>query len=183
MTSWIRYGVMAWMDEDRYGEDETVLVYFKGIAPAALAEGLSAQHRPPFAYGNAPAPGDWGVIVHHMFNPARNDYEGVDYRELCPQGAELVVFVPNPSIAKGHGPHAYHYKDGQTSSCVDYEDPGYAGVYWPNKLAPLITAAGLDHRSETYEEQLTQLICDHLGLPALDRATITVDRGLMDSYL
>jgi len=183
MTSWIRYGVMAWMAEDRYGEDETVLVYFRGTDRAALAEGLSAQHRPPFASGNDTAPGDWGVIVHHMFNPARNDYEGVDYRKLCPEGAELMVFVPNPSIAKGHGPHAYHYKDGQTSSCVDYEDPGYVGEFWPNKMAPLITAAGLDHRSETYEEQLTQLICDHLGLPALDRANFTVNRDLMDSYL
>jgi hypothetical protein len=50
-------------------------------------------------------------------------------------------------------------------------------------MAPLITAAGLDHRSETYEEQLTQLISDHLGLPALDRANFTVNRDLMDSYL
>ncbi|MCQ4042787.1 hypothetical protein ACFOSC_10775 [Streptantibioticus rubrisoli] len=32
MTSWIDCGVLAWMGEDRYGEDETVLVYFKGSA-------------------------------------------------------------------------------------------------------------------------------------------------------
>ncbi|MER7204125.1 hypothetical protein [Streptomyces sp. CB01635] len=183
MTSWIDCGVIAWIDEKRYGEDETVLVYFKGTSLAAMAEGLSAQHRPPFAYGNDTAPGGWGVIVHHMFNPSRDDYDGIDYRELCPQGAELMVFVPNPCIAKAHGPKGYHYKDGQISSCIDYEGPDCVGEYWPNKLAPLITAAGLDHQNEIYEEQLTQLICDHLGLPALDRDTITVDRDLVASYL
>ncbi len=182
MTSWIDCGVMAWMDESRYGDDETVLVYYKGTSLAAMAEGLSAQHRPPFAYGNDTAPGGWGVIVHHMFNPSRDDYDEIDYRGLCPQGAELVVFVPNPCIAKAHGPKAYHYKDGQISSCIDYEAPDHVGEYWPNKLAPLITAAGLDYQNETHEEQLTQLICDHLGLPALDRDTITVDRDLVASY-
>lgn len=182
MTSWINCGVIAWLEEDWRGDDETVLVYFKGTGLAAMAEGLSAQHRPPFAYGNDTAPGDWGVIVHHMFNPSRGDFDEIDYRELCPQGAELMVFVPNPSIAQAHRPKAYHYKDGQTSSCIDYEGPDYVGEYWPNKMAPLITAAGLDHENETYEEQLTQLVCDHLGLPALDRDTITVDRDLVASY-
>lgn len=180
MTSWIDCGVIAWVEEERYREDETVLVYFKGTSLAAMAEGLSAQQRPPFAYGNDTVPGDWGVIVHHMFN--RDDYDEIDYREVCPQGAELMVFVPNPCVAKAHGPKAYHYEDGQISSCIDYEDPEYVGEFWPNKMAPLITAAGLDHQNETYEEQLTQLICDHLGLPALDRDTITVDRNLVASY-
>jgi hypothetical protein len=49
-------------------------------------------------------------------------------------------------------------------------------------MAPLITAAGLEHEDETYEEKLTQLICDHLRLPPLDRDTVTVDRALMTSY-
>lgn len=182
MTDWINCGVMAWMEEDRYGEDETVLVYFKGTGLTAMAEGLIAQHRPPFAYGNDAAPGDWGVIVHHMFNPSRGDFDDIDYRRLCPQGAELMVFVPNPCIAKAHGPKAYHYQDGQISSCIDYEEPDYVGEYWPNKMAPLITAAGLDHENDNYGEQLTQLICDHLGLPALSRETITVDRALTASY-
>ncbi|MGW4518109.1 hypothetical protein ACWEO4_40630 [Streptomyces sp. NPDC004393] len=182
MTSWIDCGVMTWVEEDRYGDDESVLVYFKGIGLATMAEGLAAQHRPPFAYGNDTVPGDWGVIVHHMFNPSRDDYDEIDYRELCPRGAELVVFVPNPSIAQAHGPKAYHYMDGQTSSCIDYENPEYVGEYWPNKMAPIITAAGLKYGGETYEEQLTQLICDHLGLPPLDRDIITVDRALMASY-
>lgn len=93
-----------------------------------------------------------------------------------------MAFVPNPCVAKAHGPKAYHYKDGQISSCIDYEDPDYVGEHWPNKMAPLITAAGLDCQNETYQEQLTQLICDHLGLPALDRDTIMVDRDLVASY-
>ncbi|MGW3099676.1 hypothetical protein ACWDCC_40260 [Streptomyces sp. NPDC001102] len=182
MTRWIKCGVMAWMEDGRYRDDETVLVYFRGTTLAAMAEGLSAQRRPPFAYGNDTTPGGWGVIVHHISNPAHEDYDGVDYRRLCPQGVELMVFVPNPCVAKAHGPKAYHYKDGRTSSCIDYEDPEHVGEYWPNKMAPLITAAGLDHQSDTYEEQLTQLICDYLGLPALDRDNITVDRDLVASY-
>lgn len=101
--------------------------------------------------------------MHHMFN--RDDYDEIDYRELCSQGAELMEFVPNPCVAKAHGPKAYHYKDGQISSCIDYEDPDYVGEYWPNEMAPLITAAALDHQNETYEEQLTQLICDTWGCP------------------
>ncbi|MFF0385629.1 hypothetical protein [Streptomyces sp. NPDC004286] len=179
MTTWIGCGVMAWIDEKRYREDETVLIYFKGVSLASMAEDLSARNRPPFAYGNATAGDDWGVIMHHMFS--REDYDEIDYRELCPQGAELMVFVPNPCVAKAHGPKAYHYVDGQASSCIDYEAADHVGEYWPNKMAPLITAAGLDRRSKTYEEQLTQLICDHLGLPALDRDTITVDRDLVAS--
>ncbi len=182
MTSWIRCGVIAWLEEGRYREDETVLVYFKGTSLATMAEGLSAHRRPPLAQGLDTAPDEWGVIVHHMFDPSSDDYDGVNYRELCSQGAELVVFVPNPCIAKAHGPHAYHYKDGRTSSCVNYETPEYVGEYWPNKLAPVITAAGLDHQHATYEEQLPQLISDHLGLPALDGGTITVDRDLVTTY-
>ncbi|MEU9138921.1 hypothetical protein AB0D33_23680 [Streptomyces sp. NPDC048404] len=180
MTTWIDCGVIAWVDESPYQEDETVLVYYKGTSLAAMVEGLAAQRRPPFAHGADTARGEWGVIVHHMFN--REDYDQIDHRKLCPQGAELMVFVPNPCVAKAHGPKAYHYKDGRTSSCIDYEAPGHVGEYWPNKMAPLITAAGLDHQNESYEEQLTQLICDHLGLPALDRDTITVDRDLIASY-
>jgi hypothetical protein len=117
-----------------------------------------------------------------MFNPSRDDFDEIDHRRLCLPGAELVVFVPNPCIAKGHGPQAYHYKDGGISSCVDYEDPAYDGKYWPNKLAPLIAAAGLDAEHDHYEEQLTRLICDHLGLPPLNRDTLMVDRAVMASY-
>lgn len=122
------------------------------------------------------------MIVHHMHNPSRDDFDPIDYRKLCPQGAELVVFEPNPCIAKAHGPKAYHYRDGQASSCIDYEDPDYVGEYWPNELAPVITAAGLDPEDWPHEEPLTRLISDHLGLPPLDRDTITVDRDLIASY-
>ena len=52
-----------------------------------------------------------------MFNPSRDDYDEIAYRELCPQGAALM--------------------DGRLSSCIDYEDPDYAGEYWPNKMASL----------------------------------------------
>lgn len=185
MTEWIQSGVMAWVDEDRrrYAEDETVLVFFKGVGRAAVSEGLTAQRRPPMAHGADAAPGEWSVIVHHMFNPALDDFDEIDHRQLCPDGAELMVFIPNPCVAKAHGPKAFHYKDGQTSSCIDYESPDYVGEYWPNKMAGLIAAAGIDYENENYEERLTQLICDHLGLPALNRATITVDRDLMASYL
>jgi hypothetical protein len=182
MTEWIDGGVMAWLDEGGYGEDETVLVYFRGTGLTALTEGLSAQHRPPFAQGNDPARGDWGVIVHHMYNPVRGDFDEIDYSRLCPEGAELMVFVPNPCVAKAHGPKAYHYKDGRISSCIDYEDPEYVGEYWPNEMSSLITAAQLDPEDEDHEQRLTRLICGHLGLPALDPDTVAVDHDLMASY-
>jgi hypothetical protein len=151
MTGWIDSGVMAWMNEDGYGDDETILVYFKGTGLTDMTEGLIAQHRPPFAYGNDPAPGDWGAIVHPMSNPSRNDFDEIDHRKLCPQGAELMVFIPNPCIAKAHGPKAYHFRDGRTSSCIDYENSDHSDEYWPNKMASLITAE-LDYASENYEE-------------------------------
>lgn len=93
-----------------------------------------------------------------------------------------MVFIPNPCIAKAHGPYAYHFEDGRISSCIDYEDPDHIGEHWPNEMASVITAAALDIENDNHEEQLTRLICDHLGLPALDRNTITVDRDLIASY-
>ncbi|MEU7020427.1 hypothetical protein ABZ990_07175 [Streptomyces sp. NPDC046203] len=152
MTGWIKSGVIAWIDGHRR-EDETVLLYVKGVGLTDLAEALNARHRPAFARGGEVAPGEWGVLVHPMYNPARDDYAPVDYRELCPPGAELVVFVPNPSLAQAHGPHAYHFKDGRAVSCVDYEAPAYVGEYWPNELAPVITAAGLASGGEDFEGQ------------------------------
>ncbi|WP_405778698.1 hypothetical protein [Streptomyces sp. NBC_00859] len=193
MTHWIKSGVMSWLGEGGGGDEETVLVYFKGVGLSAMSEGLTVRHRPPFAHGNDPAPGDWGVIVHPMYNPSRDDFDETDHRSLCPRGAELMVFVPNPCVGKAHGPKAFHYKDGRISSCIDYEGPATVGEYWPNRLAPVITGAALAYGNENgnydncanydnYEEQLTQLLCDHLGIPALDRGNITVDRELMAAY-
>lgn len=65
---------MPWIEEAQYRDDETVLVYFRGVGLTGMTEGLIAQHRPPFAYGKDPEPGDWGVIVHHMYNPSRDDF-------------------------------------------------------------------------------------------------------------
>ncbi|MFF7601483.1 hypothetical protein [Streptomyces mirabilis] len=145
-----------------------------------MVEGLSAQHRPPFAYGHDTAPGDWGVIVHHMFN--RDDYDEIDYLGLCPQGAELMAFVPNPCIAKAHGPRRTTTRTARYRPASTTRIPNTSENTGPTRWPPLITAAGPGHQNETYEEQLTQLICDHLALPALDRDTITVDRDLVASY-
>ncbi|MFE0424065.1 hypothetical protein [Streptomyces sp. NPDC058953] len=181
MTEWIDDGVMVWLGEVP-GDDETVLVFFKGVGAAAMREGLIAQHRPPFAHGEENPPGEWGAVVHHLHHPARGEFGDTDYRRLCPPGAELVVFVPNPCLAKGHGPQMYHYRDGEAVSCVDYEDPEQAGEYWPNELAPFIAAAGIDYENENYDRRLTRLICDHLGLPELERGAVAVDRDLIASY-
>ncbi|MGW1173299.1 hypothetical protein ACWD4P_06190 [Kitasatospora sp. NPDC002543] len=177
---WIHQGPIHWLEGQHRGDDETVLVFFRGTTRAAVADGLTARHRPLFARGEEPAPGEWGVVVHPMFDHARDDYADVDYRGLCPEGAELVVFVPNPCSVKALGPTAYHYRDGRISSCVDYEGAEHVGERWPNALAPLVTAAGLGIGGEffeapDYEQRLTALISDHLGLPALDRAAVTVD--------
>ncbi|MFF2025547.1 hypothetical protein ACFVW2_27570 [Streptomyces sp. NPDC058171] len=181
MTKWIERGVMAWI-EDRYLDDESVLVFFKGTRLAAMTEGLVAQHRPPLAHGDDAEPGGWGAVVHHLYDPERNDFDPIDHRRLCPEGAELMVFIPHPCLAKGHGPKAYHYEDGRISSCIDYEDPDHVGEYWPNEMASLIAAAGLgnehederDREYDDHDERLTRLICDHLGLPALHREAFTV---------
>ncbi|WP_206308880.1 hypothetical protein [Streptomyces sp. A1136] len=114
-----------------------------------------------------------------MYDPSLGDFDRIDYRTLCPPGVELVVFEPNPCVAKAHGPKAYHYRDGQAVSCVDYEAPDTVGEYWPNELAPVITAAALDYQDLDYEEQLTRLICDHLRLPALDRDHIALDHAVI----
>lgn len=114
-----------------------------------------------------------------MHNPSREDFDPFDYRKLCPLGAELVVFVANPCVANAHGPKAYHYRDSRTSSCIDYEGPDYVGEYWPNELASLTTAAGLDPEDWSHEE-LTRLICDHLGLPPLDRVCPSTGGGGVD---
>ncbi|MGW3074325.1 MULTISPECIES: hypothetical protein [unclassified Kitasatospora] len=184
---WIHQGPIDWLRERHHGEDETVLVYFRGTTPAAVADGLIAQRRPPFARGADPAPGDWGVIVHPLFDHARDDYGVVDYRGLCPEGAELAVFVPNPCIGKAHGPEAYHFRDGRFSFSVSYENTLFTEEYLPEGLVSLVTAAGLDPRGECSgaqdrEQRLTALICDHLGLPALDRAAMAVDHELMADY-
>ncbi|QIQ02099.1 hypothetical protein [Streptomyces liangshanensis] len=144
-----------------------------------MRDGLSAVRRPPFAGGGDVVAGEWGVVVHPMYDPARGDYDLIDHRKLCPPGAELVVFVPNPCVAKAHGPQAYHYRDGRTVSCVDYEAPAEVGAYWPNELAPVITDAGL---ALDNEEQLTRLISDHFGLPPLDRGSLAVDRDLVAAH-
>ncbi|MFF2525155.1 hypothetical protein [Streptomyces liangshanensis] len=181
MTGWIKSGVLAWVEGTRY-DDETVLVYFKGVDRGFVRDGLIAVRRPPFACGGDVGGGEWGVVVHPMYDPARDDYDLIDHRKLCPPGAELVVFVPNPCVAKAHGPQAYHYRDGRTVSCVDYEAPTDVGEYWPNELAAVITAAGPDPEDLDKEEQLTRLISDHFGLPPLDRGSLAVDRDLVAAH-
>ncbi|WP_265690353.1 hypothetical protein [Streptomyces griseolus] len=159
MAGWIESGVIAWMEKKQY-EDEIALGYFRGIGPAGMAEGLITQHRPPFARGDV-APGEWGVVVHHMHNPSRDGFDPVDHRTLCPAGAELVVFESHPCVGRAHGPKAYHYRDGQVSSRIDYENPEYVGEYGPNELVSVITAAGPDHENPSHEQHLTRLICGH----------------------
>ncbi|MFG3040915.1 hypothetical protein ACGFYZ_28845 [Streptomyces sp. NPDC048330] len=181
MTGWIERGVIAWVDENRR-EDESVLVYFRGVSLSDMVERLRARHRPPFAYGVEPGAAEWGVVVHHLHNPLLGDFDGLDYRELCSAGGELMVFVPNPCVAKAHGPHAFHFKDGQAVTSFFYEDPDVTGDRWPAEIAERVRVAGLDGETSDYEALLTRAIGDHLGLPALDRGALTVDRGLIASY-
>ncbi|MEU3601656.1 hypothetical protein ABZ714_23480 [Streptomyces sp. NPDC006798] len=181
MTEWIDKGAMAWLGEAPYDE-ETVLVFYQGIGTAEIREGLIARHRTPFAYGGDVPPGGWGVVVHPMCDPAHGGFGDIDYRGLCPPGAQLMIFVPEPCAAKAHGPQAFHYRDGEAVTCIDYEDPEGSGEYWPNEMAPLIAASGIDLEDEGYERRLTRLICDHLGLTEPDPAACTVDRDALAAY-
>ncbi|MEU5160083.1 hypothetical protein AB0G74_10800 [Streptomyces sp. NPDC020875] len=181
MTEWIDEGAMVWLGEAHYDE-ETVLVFHQGIGTAELREGLTARHRRPFAYCPEAPPGGWGVVVHPMHDPARDDYGDIDYRGLCPPGAQLMVFVPKPCAVKGHAPKAFHYRDGEIVSCIDYEAPEETSEYWPSEMAPLIAAAGLDEEDEEYHRTLTRLIRDHLGLTEPDPAACTVDREAIAAY-
>lgn len=131
--------MIKWMDESFPGH-EVNIVFARGTTLAALTEQLTARQRVPLAYGEA---GGWSWAVHDMVNGEIEDYDPVGYRDLCPAGAELVVFVTEPCSAKAHGPWFEYYRDGRTVLAFSFEDVGSRAGDDPDHLSPELLAAGL----------------------------------------
>lgn len=60
----------------------------------------------PLAYGKGT---HWGVMMHDMLGWNTGDYCYADYRRVCPDGGELVVFVTEPCSVKAHRPWFSYY--------------------------------------------------------------------------
>lgn len=131
MTSWMH---------DSFPGHEVNLVLSRGLSLDALTEGLRGLHREPLAHGEA---GGWAWAVHDMLDDRTEDYDGVDYRRLCPEGTELVVFVTEPCSAKAHGPHFHYLRSGVTTLFFSFEDIGQRVGDNPDYMSAELLAAGL----------------------------------------
>ncbi len=147
--------------------EETNVVFFRGMSLDALTQGLLAMKRKPLAYGKTP---DWGLMMHDMLSWDSGDHDFADYRQLCPDGGELVVFVTEPCIAKAHGPSFECYRDGRLVTAFSFETAGDRVGEEPDLLLPALTAANLigpqtELDSHGYEERLVQAIAGFFSLP------------------
>ncbi|MFB6818998.1 hypothetical protein ACFCV8_31115 [Streptomyces sp. NPDC056347] len=174
----------SWMHGDFPGH-EVNIVLARGLPLGALTEGLRELRREPLAQGGpGETPGGWAWAVHDMANEELEDYDGVDYRRVCPQGAELVVFETEPCSAKAHGPHFDYYRDGRLVLGFSFEDVGQRVGENPDFLSAELLAAGLigpdaeceeaeaaeghdcfDHHYDD-EDRLVRTIAEAFGLPS-----------------
>ncbi|MFI6861986.1 hypothetical protein ACIBKZ_19160 [Streptomyces sp. NPDC050421] len=171
MTTWLH---------DTFPGHEVNLAFARGLPADAFFEGLREQNREPLALGEADG---WAWAVHDMLDE-EDDYEDVDYGRLCPQGAEVVVFVTEPCSAKAHGPHLAYYRDGRTTLFFSFETfrQQRAGDN-PDYLSAELFAAGVigpaaecqewkDGAHDCYEHRdadelrLVRTIADAFGLPS-----------------
>ncbi|MFD7402804.1 hypothetical protein ACFV7R_09065 [Streptomyces sp. NPDC059866] len=77
--------------QDSYGHHEVNVVFARGTSLDALTGGLRELVRDPLDHGEG---NGWIWAVHDMLNADIEDYDPVDYRRVCPDGAELVVTEP-----------------------------------------------------------------------------------------
>ncbi|MEU9202135.1 hypothetical protein [Streptomyces sp. NPDC048332] len=110
MTTWLH---------DTFPGHEVNLAFARGLPADTFFASLREQNREPLAHGEADG---WAWAVHDMIDEEDDGYEEVDYGRLCPQGAEVVVFVTEPCSAKAHGPHFAYYRDGRTTLFFSFED-------------------------------------------------------------
>lgn len=94
MTSWIH---------GSFPDHEVNVVFARGVPLDAVTRGLRDRLREPLAAGQA---NGWAWAVHDMHNWEAEDYDDVDYGGMCPDGAEIVVFVTEPCSAKGFLPRS-----------------------------------------------------------------------------
>lgn len=182
MTTWLH---------DTFPGREVNLVFARGLPAGCLLRGLREQNREPLAQGEADG---WAWAVHDMINVAEDtDYEEVDYGRLCPQGAEVVVFVTEPCSAKAHGPHFAYYRDGRTTLFFSFEDYRQQRVGDnPDHLSAELFAAGVigpaaeceewkdgvhdcSEHEDADELRLVRTIADAFGLPSPPLAVLPRD--------
>ncbi|WNI23279.1 hypothetical protein [Streptomyces sp. ITFR-16] len=125
---------------DAFPGHEVSLVFARGLPLSALTSGLRGMNREPLAEGEA---GGWVWAVHDMVNDELEDWENVDYPQVCPQGAEVVVFVTEPCSAKAHGPGFSYLRDGGWTLSFSFEDLSQRGGDNPDYLSAELLAAGL----------------------------------------
>ncbi|WP_329124807.1 hypothetical protein [Streptomyces sp. NBC_01353] len=119
-----------------------------------------------------------------MHNWDAEDYDNVDYRGLCPEDAEIVVFETEPCSAKAFPPAFGYYRNGRTILWFNFESlhQHRAGEN-PDYLSPELLAANLigptaecgkqdddshdcfDHHYEDHERLVT-VIADYFTLPS-----------------
>ncbi|MDK0521195.1 hypothetical protein [Streptomyces sp. ML-6] len=170
----------SWMHGSFPGH-EVNIVFSRGLSLDALTTGLRELRREPLAHGEADG---WAWAVHDMLNGEIEDYDGVDYRRICTQGTELVVFVTEPCSAKAHGPAFDYYRDGRLTLGFSFEDVGQRVGENPDHLSAELLTAGLigpeaycesadtdddhdcfDHHHDD-EDRLVRTIADAFGLPS-----------------
>ncbi|WP_406453168.1 hypothetical protein OG782_20970 [Streptomyces sp. NBC_00876] len=171
MTSWMY---------DSFGHHEVNLVFARGLSLEAFISGLRDQHREPLAHGEA---GGWVWAVHDMIDDETDDYDGVHYGRLCPEGTEVAVFVTEPCSAKAHGPQFQYLRDGRTVLFFSFEDIGQRVGENPDLISAELLAANLigpgaeceqeetddhdcfDHHYDD-EDRLVRAIADAFALPS-----------------
>lgn len=119
---------------------EVNLVFARGLSLSALTSGLRELNREPLAEGEADG---WVWAVHDMVNHELEDWENVDYRRVCPQGAEVVVFVTEPCSAKAHGPSFDYLRDGAYTLSFSFEDLSSRVGENPDYMSAELLAANL----------------------------------------
>ncbi|MEU9733332.1 hypothetical protein [Streptomyces sp. NPDC048002] len=163
-----------------YPHHEVNVVHARGTSLDALTTGLRSLGREPLDRGEAD---DWAWVVHEMLDAELQDFDPVDYRQVCPEGAELVVIVTEPCSPKGFPPEFEYYRAGRLVLRFNFEDPRTRAGDDPDHLSPELLAARLigpdaecpledDERhacwehADTDRERLMRTIADHFRLPS-----------------
>ncbi|MEV5988002.1 hypothetical protein AB0L85_23785 [Streptomyces sp. NPDC052051] len=168
MRSWIRF-------RGSRPDHEVNVVLARGTDLDALTAGLRTARREPLETGESAG---WVWAVHDRL--VAPDYDEMDYRPLCPPGAELVVFVTEPCSAKAHAPWFDYYRDGNLVLGFSFEDLGQRIGADPDYLSPELLDAGLigsgatcpaeadhdcwDHHYDD-EERLVRTLAAYFGFP------------------
>ncbi|THA32165.1 hypothetical protein E6R18_14810 [Streptomyces sp. A1277] len=146
---------------DAFPGHEVNLVFARGLSLSALTAGLRGLDREPLAEGEA---GGWAWAVHDMVNVEIEDWDDIDYRRVCPQGAEVVVFVTEPCSAKAHGPGFDYLRDGKWTLSFSFEDLTQRMGDNPDYMSQELLAAkliGPESECDKWETEEGHDCCEH----------------------